>query len=288
MAKTPKKLITESALALKQVMQENLAIIAGNMIDQIINKASNLTDSQILNAIKDVSPVGIAEYKDKLLAALAIVGTDALDQVRREVPKKKNVRLSDGEDTKEILMLAEFDHLPPALQKKMRAYQQLLIDTQVADLEKAVYFQFTSSVESTGDLAVVKKDLLDTAEEYVTGTSVSAAAGINAANIVNSSRQLFFDDPAVSDEIESYTFTNGDPVSPICQDLAGTTFAKDDPEAQRYLPPLHPNCKSYIVANLKGTKAADKEIEDLAPSSKSLDKYVTLSEDACCGNHRKL
>lgn len=39
------------------------------------------------------------------------------------------------------------------------------------------------------------------------------------------------------------------------------------------------NCKSYLSVNLKGTKSAEKEIGKLAPSSKDLEKYITLSED---------
>lgn len=262
MPKTPKKLITEGSLALRDVMQEGLSVIAQNMIDQIIAKYNSLTESQQLNAIKDISPVGVAEYKDQLLTALSVIASDAIEMARKEVPKKKNVRLAENEDdTKEIIMLAEFDHLPPALQKKMKAYQQLLIDTQVADLEKAVYFQYASSVGTTDSASILAQDLKDTAEDYITGSSVISGAGTTAANVVNGSRLLFFDDPSVSEEIESYTFTNGDPVSQICQDLAGTTFSKDDPEAARYYPPLHHNAVisgTYIL-----TPDGNKKIEDI-------------------------
>jgi hypothetical protein len=98
---------------------------------------------------------------------------------------------------------------------------------------------------------------------------------------VNDTRTAFFFDEDTLDEIESFTFVNADPVSPICQDLAGTTFAKDDPDADRYFPPLHHNCKSYIVPNLAGAKD-NPEIDEtgLKPSDPKLERYITLSEPA--------
>jgi hypothetical protein len=79
------------------------------------------------------------------------------------------------------------------------------------------------------------------------------------------------------DELESFTFMNGDPVSPICQDLEGTTCSIDDPNFARYSPPLHHNCKSYWSANLKGS-GRKIDPNGLGPSKSSLNKYITLAE----------
>ena len=72
--------------------------------------------------------------------------------------------------------------------------------------------------------------------------------------MINESRTAAFFDDKVLEEIESFTFVNADPQAPICKDLAGRTFRKDDPGAKMNFPPLHHNCESYISANFSGAK----------------------------------
>jgi len=185
------------------------------------------------------------------------------------------VRLA--EETAESLKLGEFDDLPPDLRKKVKAQADLLADSQVAELERKVKFQFTNSVDSTDSDDLLTKDLIQSAEGLWSGGAIDAAAGNVTAHVVNSARELFFFDPRVVTEIASFSFVNPDPVSPICQDLAGSTFSVDDPESARFFPPLHHNCKSYLVPNLRGSSSEDKEITGLKPSKADLEKYITLS-----------
>lgn len=267
---------SKAKLALKEVMQENLSLIAQDMIDQVILNVKRSTPSQEVNATKGVSIRGTQSYKDSLRNALSVVCLDAMDKARKEVPSKKNIRLADwGDDS---LTLAEFDRLPPKIQKKILNQSSLLIDTQGSDLEKAVYFQFGHSLDSTDSVEVLQQDLEDAADDYITGSSVEAASGTGAAQMINESRNAFFFTDEVLNEIEAFQFVNGDPVSPICQDLAGTIFAKDDPEADRYYPPLHYNCKSFIVPILTGNLGSD-QIEKLRPSSAKLEKFINLAEN---------
>lgn len=245
----PKKQIKTDREVLLDYMKENLSKISDNMIQQVIGKYRNLPDSRRLDAIKNISPKGQQEYLSGIIDLLAGSSYRALQQARKEVPKKRKIRLTEHMDS---MKLSEFDSLPPDVQKKLKARAQLLVDSQMGDLEKAIYFQYANSVDATDSEALLVKDLASSAKDYVEGINVQGAAGSVIPAIVNEARNAFFFDSEVESEIESYTFVNGDPVSPICQALAGTVFAKDDPQLQEYWPPLHFNCKSYLSPNLVG------------------------------------
>lgn len=268
-----KKQIEAGKAQLKLSMQKGLKEMGQDLISQVMAKVKRLPQSQQLQAIKSLNINGVNSYKAEIQGALAHIATNSINQARKEIPKKKHVKLSENEGS---FRFSEFDQLPSGVQKKVQAQSQLLVDSQLADLEKAVFFQFSHSVDSTDADPVLESDMQGSVDFYIGGASVDAAAGNSTALIVNQARNAFFFDDEVLDEVESFTFTNGDPVSPICQDLAGQTFAKDDPEAQRYFPPLHHNCKSYLVPNLVGGRS--KEIGDLSPSKASLEQYITLGE----------
>ena len=250
---TINKQIKKSKEEIQAVMQSNLAFIAENMINQIIKNANNLKPSQILNATKDIKPKGIAGYKSDLKATLAVVSSMALDQVRTEVPKASKVKLMENE---ERLLFGEFEQLPPDIRKRINNSNQLLIGTQISDLEKAIFFQFGSSVASEKPIKEIEADMNEKAETYIMGNAIQAGAAVVSANVVNEARNAFFFDDKVLGEIEAFQFMNGDPVSAICNDLAGTIFDKNDPNHFRYTPPLHYNCKSWMRAILTGVANA--------------------------------
>ncbi len=274
-----KALIKDSRDSLKELMQDQLDSMAVDLVAQVIRTLKASTPAERVNAAKGAAVKGRNAYLADLKEALAVIANAAIEDARREVPKAKKVKLADVESG---MRLAEFESLPADIQKRLLAKSQLIVDTQLADLEKAVFFQFSSSVDSTDSDDLIEKDLLIAADDFVTGPSIEAGTATIAADVVNTARNGFFFDDEVLKEIEAFEFVNGDPVSPICQDLAGTIFAKDDPESDRYMPPLHHNCKSYIVPILTGN-LGNREIGDLKPSSSDLEKYIRLSEQARCG-----
>jgi hypothetical protein len=280
--------IGEGGKTLKELMQEQLREIGQDAVTKIKRRLDQATPAQRANARAGVSLGGGVAYRQALTETLAGIAGLALEKARKEVPRKSGVRLGGEENGIKLaskVWPVSIDDLPTSLAAKIRKRAQLLTDTQLADLEKAIFFSFDSSVASTDSAAIIAKDIEENLEDYVTGPSVQAAAGNTAATMVNEARNAFFFEPEVLEEIESFTFVNGDPVSPVCQELAGTTFAKDDPEAARYFPPLHHNCKSYIVANLVGGKRNPKIDDGGLVPSKANQKYVTLSEaDQCCGS----
>jgi SPP1 gp7 family putative phage head morphogenesis protein len=273
--KTPKAMITDGTDELKSIMITSLTAIGKDLAKQLMSKYKSATPSQYADLIKKVNPKGMNDYQNSIQSFLATQATQSIAMARKEVPKAKGVKLSEYVTS---MKLSEFDQLPPDIQKRIKAQSGLLAETQLADLEKAVYFRFSSSVQSTDSASLIESDLNEIIDDFVGGASVAASAGNSVALIVNESRNAFFMDEEVEAEIESFTFVNADPVSPICQDLNGTVFSKDDPNFDRYSPPLHHNCKSFLVPNLNGTK---KEITPggLKPSKSELEDYITLSEE---------
>jgi len=253
-----KAYITEAALALREIMQRNLSAIAGNMIERIRRNLSNSTDATRINAIKGVDPVGIADYKAELLTALSVITFDAIQNAKKEIPGMKNIKFCEHG---KMLRLAEFDKLNGKLQNFVKSQNGLVIETQIGDLEKAIFFQFTHSYDTTDDIALIAADLEGAAEEYITGNAIGAGSSILASKAVNTARDEFFTQEEIQDQVDCFQFINADPVTEICQDLNGTYFDLSDPENRRYVPPLHWNA---VLENTMITgKSGEKKIQDI-------------------------
>lgn len=236
------KRIVGSQDKVRGVMQKHLSLMGADLVNKVMRNYKALPDADKDSAINDVSVSGKRAYYDELKSTLAEIALDSIEEARNEVPKAKKVKL------------AEFKKLPIGLQKRISSQLRLITTNTVADLEKAVFFQFGDSVVSTDSAATITMDLESKVENFVKGSSVSTAGGNAGSRIVNEARNAFFFDDEVLEEIESFTFINGDPTAPICQDLAGQTFSKGDVEARRLFPPLHHNCESYLSVNLRGAK----------------------------------
>jgi len=96
---------------------------------------------------------------------------------------------------------------------------------------------------------------------------------------VNNVRTEFLFEADSLEQIEAFEFVNGDPVSEICQNLAGTIFFKDDPESFQFFPPLHFNCKSYVRPLIKVPRG--KEIQKLQPSTQKARDSIQFAEHKC-------
>ncbi len=280
----PNKQIQDGKKEIKLVMQDNLASISESIIKQIVTNYNKAIPSQRINAIKNITPKNTNQYKSDLKATLAVISSLALDQARLEVPAAKKVKLMENE---ERLLFGEFEELPPDIRKRINTSNQLLIGTQIADLEKNIFFNYISSLGSDKPISEIEFDMNESANKYITGQTINAGAGVTAANIVNESRNAFFYTDDVLEEIEAFEFMNSSPVAPICVDLVGTIFAKDDPNKFRYTPPLHYNCESWIRPILKLRKS--QSITRLEPSSKKSRESVQFAGYGCqCSKHIKL
>ncbi len=227
----------------------------------------------------------LVAYQKALRECLAELANDALMAAKKETPKAKAVKLS------ERIQLAApkggyYDALPPNVKRIVKNSADLIVQTQAADIEKVVAFQFSTSQVSTEDLDQILLDVDSVAQPVIDGStssgmSVDAAAGNAVSSIENQARLEWFFEPEVLDTIESFTFTNEDPISEICQELDGTTWAVGDPDLDRYSPPLHHNCKSRLEPNEKGADGNPEITNGTPVTQKGLDS-ITLCE---CSYH---
>lgn len=271
------KQIREASELLRDFMQEQLGEIGDGLISDLMSAARRATPAQRTRLAKDLKPSGVVAYRTELREWFASIAVDAIDQARKEVPKAKNVRLA------ETITLSDYDRLPPSLARRIQNQVELLVNKQIGDLMSVIQFAYSTSEDETDSMDTVETDVRESALGWLEGSAIESGASLNAATTINSARNAFFFDDDVLEEIEAFEFVNGDPVTEICQDLAGTIFAKDDAESARYQPPLHWNCKSSIQPILKGN-LGDREIDKLKPSKKTLDAQVLFSEAAAkCG-----
>lgn len=272
---------------LKEIMQQGLSDLLEGYKKQISSQYKNATAAQKQNIGVNLEPRGLNKYKDALREELAKIANTALISARKDTPKAKNVKLS------ERIQLAApkggyFDGLPSNVKRLVQAQVNLIAQAQANDLGKVVSFQYTSSQASTEDVDQILNDIDDATLPVIEGStasgmSVDAAAGNAVSSITNQARMEWFFEPEVLDTIESFTFYNEDPVSEICQELDGMTWAVNDPDLDRYSPPLHHNCKSRLMPNEKGAEKNPEIQRGGTPvSQKGLDS-ITLHECENCG-----
>ena len=259
------------------LMKQHLRLFADDLKKQLKKNWEALGDDKT-NAVKDVgvSPGLLAAYKRDLRDVMAGVATEAIAQARKEAPAAaRKVEFGD------------YDKLNPAVKRAIERQLVLVANSQAADLEKIVLFQWSSS-DTQSNVDGILQDVEERVQPILDGStqvgmSLDAAAGDAVAHVTQNSRNAFFFAPEVLATIESFTFTNEDPVSEICQNLNGQTFAANDPNAEQFYPPLHHNCKSRLVPNEAG-EAKITGIGIVADSTEErarLEKQMTLSCPHC-------
>ena len=256
LAEKPKaqKTIEKRADKMRSFMKDELTETGKRMVKAIMRNYAKLPEARKIDAINGVKPTRLGSYRAKLEDQLLDTGVEAVKEAQKEVPGAPNL-FSESQQFQD----ERKRQMPRRTVKRISKRAALLALTQGGDLEKALFFQFSSSLDSTEDPRILEKDMEEALGGYVTGTNVVAAA-INAnADIVNGARDDYFNQDDVLDMIESFTFTNPDPQAPICKHLVGKTFEAGDPEADRLKPPLHHNCKSTLRPNPKG-KSGNPEV----------------------------
>ena len=133
------------------------------------------------------------------------------------------------------------------------AQSNLIAKYQDQDIEKIIAFTFN------GNYGVVSKDNLDdemrrALAQYFAKNAIETSSVNMASSVVNSARKEAFLSPELEQEVESFVYTNGDPRSAICKNLAGKVLTSKQLEETQYYPPNHHNCKSYLVAQTRGDK----------------------------------
>lgn len=269
--------------SMKDIMAPNLRKVADDLIKKLRKNWEALSEDNKLNASKgvEVAPGLIAGYRNEMKEVAAALANDALAQAKREVPTAKKVKFG------------EYDKLNPIVKKAILAHVTTVVDVQIADIAKIVFFQWNSSASSQTSVEAIVNDVESRVQPVLEGStksgmSLDAAAGDLTAQVVQNTRNAFFFEPEVLDQIESFTFTNDDPVSEICQNLNGQTFLPTDPAAEQFYPPLHHNCKSRLTPNLKGD-SGNPEVTGLGVVADSVEERQRIESQATlhdCSQHK--
>lgn len=272
-----RKDIKEASEIIREIMREGIKNIADLQIKQIMKNYRNSTPSQQINATKDLKDSGVNDYKNSLLTAMAVIIADTLQKVRKEVPTKKKITMSEWNE--EALQLGEYDKLPKKVKKRLKSQVDILVKTQKYDIDKSIALQFSSSVVSTDDEKTLEYDLFEASRKYVDGPAIPASSSVISARGINEARQAYFSEDEVLEEIEAFQFKNDIPVTPICQDLNGTIFSANDPGFDRYQPPLHFNAllENQWIKTIDDNKLIQNiELGDLVKTH--LDRYKKVTE----------
>lgn len=269
----------------KELMQKHLREMYQGLRKQIENKYNAASDADKIKVALNVVAPGVNAYREELKAEIAKVAWDAIQSARKAVPSKKNIKLIERVDSVKLAdNFGYYDALPAAVKKLVLTQAELLATTQASDIEKTVLFQYATSAGAELPLPEILNDM----DERIDGLlSSGVGAGMNleaaAANVIsqayNQARLEFFFEPEVLEEIESFTFVNEDPVSDICKELNGTTFDVGDPDLSKFQPPLHHNCKSRYVPNLKAVKGNPEIDRGVTVSKKAMDAMTLCEHD---------
>ncbi len=268
LAETARGLIIDASEDIVKLMEKNVKSIGLNLVDQYVTQWKKLPEAQKISAARKVKLKGKKEYEKQLFEAFQKWSSKAVNQAQKEV----GVKLSE-------IKLAEFEDLDLKTRNRLKAESQLIVDTQLDSLENGTALTYNGSLSETDSINIIEGDLKAEVDQQLASPSVQTGARNASSFVVNESRNAFFFTDDVLEKIQAFRFTNPSPVSPICQDLTGRIFKSDDPEASRFFPPLHHNCKSYLVPILTERKTPAK-IDDrgLKPSDPKLEKFITLKE----------
>jgi hypothetical protein len=269
------KKITDYEKDLSAILAKHLIPLSKQVVEKIISNYDKSNERSQFKAIDITSIQGIPAFKKELKESLAFYTNETVDYRKNQLPRFKNVKLSE---TARNIRLAEVDKLNSKQRSRINATVAVLVSTMLNDIEKEAQLQYLNSVESTDSGDIIKEDMIEKVERKVSNDLVRAAAAIQATKIFNDASSDFFYTDGVFEEIESFTFVNPAPVSAICQSLNGRTFRKDSPEVDRFRPPLHHNCKSSFVPNLKSMKNNPPITKNAGIISKKAQESISLSE----------
>jgi len=258
------KVISDKTKELYVLMTNALSIRGNQYVDDIMSTILNTKKFEIRTKVKQVKIPNSQIYKQTLQRYFAPLIDQATNSALSELGFSTSFKFNEIDDLGKSV--------PTNTKKAATDQAALLLESQNADLMKQVLFTVNSKLEALNDDQMLKQ-LRDIVNAYVTGPSIRAGAGNSISTLVNLARNAVYQTKEVFDEIESFVFTNPDPVAAVCVNLAGRVFTKEEYLTSSNLPPLHHNCDSYIVAQRKG-KARIKPISSLGLTYSGTDNQI--------------
>lgn len=235
--------IEDRASALETIMRASLKSRSDEMLTAMVSVIRAGDD----NTRRDVLRIGMAESKDyvaQIVAWASDTVQGALDGTLEELGlKKRGFKFAD-----------DLKKLPKDARDRIVQAALLIAGYQEDDIEKAVYFAFNENFTVDADADMVIAKMQKASDDYFEKQNIFTASVNASSNVVNNTRDEVFRSEDVFAEIESFVFMNASPETEICKSLVGRVFSKEEYETTPFLPPLHHNCDSYIVAQTLGAE----------------------------------
>ena len=259
-----KSKIESDADRLKGIMQKHLKGIAKSVASQA---AKHFKSSDEVGKLKPPKEYDVKKeveaYRKEVSEELARQYNTAVDQVKNENSYHRNIKLSERENR---IKLAEIDKINKKGKTRIEGIVDSLVDINVGDITKTNSLQYSQSVNKVENASDLESSMIEQTEKKIDGPMTSTGAILNASTMTNLARKDFFDEIMKENEVESFTWVNPDPITSICKGLNGVTLPADHPDVNTYWPPLHYNCKTYVVANTTQMKDNPKPQDGFTPS----------------------
>jgi hypothetical protein len=250
-------------------MQEGISARGQKLVGQMMEIWRNAPRSKRMEQVNRLKVPGRNDYKKKISQAIAEIYVQATAGVKKELATD-GLRLAEQSEIRDL----------PAESKAAGASQgELITESQDADLRKNLFFSFTSNADKLPTEAQMNANLLKVVERYVEGASMRVAGPNAVADAVNLARNAIFQKKETLEKIESFIFENPSPEAPICKELAGRVFTKEEYVVSDKLPPLHHNCNSWIRAQVAG-RPGNKPISPAGLSIQGTDKQIKTIENS--------
>jgi hypothetical protein len=240
----PTLFIRNRAKNVHMLMETGLVSRTNAYLEKITKQFNKETNVAKRRKILESTPIpGRKDYRNKLRVELARISEESTRRVLKELGMQ-NVKF---DEFTEILKSVPF-----AMRDKLRADIEQIVNSQDEELNKRMFFVASQKLDTTDSVDSLIKDMKEAAEKYTVTSGVLNTAATNAVSgDVNSTRNAVFQTPEVFEEIESFIIVNPSPDAPICKNLAGRVFSKEEYKTQD-LPPYHHNCETTVRAQLKG------------------------------------
>lgn len=203
------------------------------------------SESEKLN-IPDLA-INRGRIVDQVWPILRSVYDDASVNIKRELASiEKRRGLKEGYST-------PFAAKPGKIYAKKDA--ELLAKALGEEIEDTLGGSYLSLAADAKDFRELETKLVKAGNEIKKKSKITAGFGLAASEVVNRSRADVF--KSIEKRIESYTYYNDAPVTPLCSYLNGKTMKPSNLKT----PPFHWGCDGYIVPNLvqwKNNPSIDK------------------------------
>lgn len=252
---------------LTTIMSSNMETRGEKLVSDMMIIWRNAPRAKRMDQVNRLIVPGKNEYKKIISNNLADIYVQSTAGVKKELAGD-GLKLAEESEIKDL----------PAESKAAGASQaDLIVDSQDADLRKNLFFSFTSKADKLPTEAQMEANLLNVVNRYVTGASIRTGGPNAVANAVNLARNAIFQKKETLNQIESFIFTNPSPDAPICVELTGRVFTKEEYVVSDKLPPLHHHCNSWIRAQISGRKG-NKELSPAGLSIQGTDKQIQQIE----------